>query len=399
MANEPVLPNGAAPLSPEPTPAAEPQPSLREIAEQSWDNIEADVSRETSEPSADAAGRLRDEHGRFTSSQPGEQPADDKTPAGPAPDQGQEAQSRPAPVPGSSSEAPQHWPAEDREMYAKLPVEAKAFLDRRYGEMERDYTAKTQANATAVQFAQSVAPVFNDPQVQQSMVAIDGTPISPVHAIREWAAMHLRAMDPDPRVRAGFLIDVAQRLQLDPAAVFGFNRQDDTPIPGITDADRQHPAFRHLTDQLRQQQAATEALRNNLQLMQANSARAREQEAVQTSRQGVDRFADEKDQAGNLVHPHFDTVLPQILELFTANPSRDLAEAYETAIWMSPQLRGTLVQQQRDSVTRQADTARAAQAARMNTRGRTSPVSKPDDANSPKGLRATIAAAADEVGL
>jgi hypothetical protein len=285
-------------------------------------------------------------------------------------------------------------------MFQALRPEAQAFLLRRHGEMERDYTAKTQANATAINFASTVAPVFNDPRVAQSMIAVDGSPITPAHAIREWAAMHVRAMDPDPRVRAGFLMDVAERLQLDPAAVFGFNRQgDEPPIPGLSEADRQHPAFRHLTDQIREQQAGIAALRGVLQTMHSASQQAASRHAVQVSRQGVDSFADEKDGSGNLVRPHFDLVLPQILELFKANPGRDLREAYETAIWMNPDLRGTLVARERESVTRQQDAARAAQAARMNTRGRTSPVSKPDGANAPKGLRATIEAAAEEVGL
>src|SRR5688572_17361777 len=42
-----------------------------------------------------------------------------------------------------AQEAPQHWPADKREMFAKLPSEAQRLLLDRHKEMEADYTRKT----------------------------------------------------------------------------------------------------------------------------------------------------------------------------------------------------------------------------------------------------------------
>jgi hypothetical protein len=125
-----------------------------------------------------------------------------------------------------------------------------------------------------------------------------------------------------------------------------------------------------------------------------------QQESLRVTRWGIDNFADEKDAQGNLLHPHFDAVLPQVIELYQANPNRDLREAYETAVWMNPQLRQTMIQSAQQTVEQKHSNQRAAAAARSNVRGRTSPVSKPGPQDGePQGLRAALAAAADEVGL
>jgi len=100
------------------------------------------------------------------------------------------------------------------------------------------------------------------------------------------------------------------------------------------------------------------------------------------------------------LHPHFDAVLPHIIELFKANPQRDLREAYETAVWMDSQTRSGLLQRERQSVAQQQSAQRAAQQVRSNTRGRTSPVAPPPRPEGQKrSLRETLEAAADQVGL
>jgi len=93
-------------------------------------------------------------------------------------------------------------------------------------------------------------------------------------------------------------------------------------------------------------------------------------------------------------------VLPHIIELFKANPQRDLREAYEQALWMDANVRGTLLQRERATVAQQQADQRAAQAVRSNTRGRTSPVTPPAPPTGQKrSLRETLEAAADAVGL
>lgn len=393
MANE-QTPNSNGSTPPENEPAEAPR-SLREVAEAAWNDIEATPDEGDDAP-AGQISRTRDNLGRF--SKPGEQssqdpaPQNDKTTAPPA-------QQQPSPAPtGSSSEAPQHWSAEDKATFAKLPKEGQDFLLKRHGEMERDYQSKVQANASAVQFTQAVAPVFEHPSVTAALVDYQtGGRVHPVDAIKQWAAFHVRAMSKDPNERAGLLKEMAQRLQLDPAAVFGQGNQS---VNGLSEEDLKDPAIRYFADHVGKTSKDLQALKDQLQDFGRQQNDRASQEALRVTQWGIDQFADEKDAAGGLLHPHFDAVLPQIIDLFAANPNRDLKEAYETAVWMNPQLRQTLIQQERQSVEQRQQNERAAKAARLNVRGRTSPVSKPaSDADAPKGLRAVIAAAADEVGL
>ena len=392
MANDPNS-NGATP------PATEPEapPSLRSIAEAAWNDIEATPEGGESpeiQPSGQE-GPTRDNLGRFAKA--GEQspqdpaPPLDKTTAPPA--------QPPSPAPqGSSSEAPAHWSAEDKATFQKLPKEGQDFLLKRHTEMERDYQSKVQANASAVQFTQAVAPVFEHPSVQGALVDYQtGGRVHPVDAIKQWAAFHVRAMSRDPNERAGLLRELAQRLQLDPAAVFG---QGNQLANGLSEEDMKDPAIRYFADHVGRTSKDLQALRDQLQDIGRQQSERASQEALRVTQWGIDQFADEKDAQGNLLHPHFDAVLPQVIELFQANPNRDLKEAYDAAVWMNPQLRQTLIDRERQSVEQKAANERAAKAARMNVRGRTSPVGKPaNEADAPKGLRAVIAAAADEVGL
>lgn len=383
--------------------------SLREVAEAAWQEIEDspdagaddDVSRET--PDTGQEQRTRDNLGRFVSpegqAKPGEQP--DKDPARPddpkiAPPVAMPED--PAAPKGDSSQPPQHWSQQDRETFAKLPKEGQEFLLRRHNEMERDYQGKVQANATAVQFTQAVAPVFEHQAVRAALVDYQsGAPVHPVDAIKQWASFHVRARSPDMNVRADLLKDLAQRMELNPAAVFG---QDTPPPPGLTEQDLADPAIKYFADTVGKTMQELNALRGDLQSIRNEGQTRQSEETLRAARWGIDQFAEEKDSQGNLRYPHFDAVLPQMVELFRANPQRELKEAYETAVWMNPAIRTSQIDREKQAITKKQENERAALAARGNLRGRTSPVSKPSsDDGKPKGLRATLQASADEVGL
>jgi hypothetical protein len=160
------------------------------------------------------------------------------------------------------------------------------------------------------------------------------------------------------------------------------------------------PAIRYFVDHVGKTQQEVQALRGQLQDFHRQQDERVSQEQLRVTQWGIDSFADEKNAQGQPLRPHFDRVLPQLIELYSANPQRDLREAYETAVWMDPELRKTLIQGERQSVEQRQSNARAAAAARSNVRGRTSSVVSPaNGGEEPKGLRNIIAAAADEVGL
>lgn len=391
-------PSGAEPAAGAPNGAAAPEPrkSIREIAEAAYDELSAEPSPE---PSGDPSGQPsqpRDSFGRYASkeAQPGEAAP---SPDGTQPREDQEPKPHPAPQPeGEAAQAPANWNAADRDLFAKQTPEARAFLLRRHSEMESDYQRRVQATRGAAEFVSALQPVFGDPVIAGSL---QQSGVSPLDAIVQWGGMHRRAMSPNVQDRVHLLFELAARMQIDPA-VFATGRTGPAgPSPQLSDDDLKDPAIRHFADHIGRTSTEVQALRAELQSMQRAQTERQTAEAVRITRSSIDAFAEEKGPDGKPLRPDFDQVLDTIIELYRANPQRDLREAYETARWMVPATRTALIAAERASVERKEADRRAAQAVKSNVRGITSPVSKPADDGKPKGLRAAIEGAADEIGF
>jgi hypothetical protein len=382
--------NSPSPSSTE-SPAEAPAPTLRETIEAAYDAPEG--------PDAGQDDRARDSYGRFVAKdrvEPGEAEAPQKAPSPEKPiiETAQKKPTEPAAATvASSTQPPEHWSAEDKATFAKMPPEGQSFLLKRHTEMEADYTRKSQAASGAVQFAQSLSPVFNDPVVMGSLKQ-EG--IDPAQAIHQWAAFHKRAISQDQRERISLLVDLSQRMGLDPARLFVSNQ---SPPPNLSKEDMNDPAIRYFADHAARTQSEVNALKQTLQQMQANEAKSRDQETLDATLQSIDQFADEKDAGGRPLRPHFNAVLPEIIELFRADPERDMQDAYERAIWSNKDIRSQLLAAQHAQQGSQANLDRAKAAARGNTRGITSPVAKPNAKVGNGTLRDLLEATADEVGL
>lgn len=397
--NPTTFSNGSPPTTPEP------RKSLREIAEASYDEVEAGVDAgadgspvDDSSQAVDDQGQTRDARGRFVSreGEPGEaEPAQESSPSPDQPIPGTPPPEQPHPAPeGSSSEAPANWSAEDRQLFAELPQKGRTFLLRRHSEMEGDYQRKVSAYGAAAQFAESLSPVFTDPVVAGSL---ERSGVSPQEAILQWGGFHRRAMDPNPAVRSALLGELAQRMGLNPAAA----SQPTPPLPpGVSPEDMKDPAIKFFADQISQALNGQAELRNELQTIRQQEQQTAQAQTLRVTRWGIDNFADEKGPDGRPLRPYFDRVLPQVIELFRADPNRDLNQAYQTAMWMNPEIRAEIQRAETARAAQATSNQRAAQAARLNTRGRTAPVSAPNGAGEgPKTLRETIEASADEVGF
>jgi uncharacterized protein (DUF2164 family) len=278
-------------------------------------------------------------------------------------------------------------------MFAKQTPEAQAFILRRHSEMERDHTQKTTAAAQAVDFVSALAPVYEDQAIASSLQQAG---VSFVDAIHQWASFHKRAMDPNPQVRFALLTELAQRMGVDPAAVA---QSRPGPAANLTEEQLKDPTIRFIADNIGKSNQRMQMVEQTIeQIRKEGEARQRE-EAQKVTKWGIDTFASEKDASGQPLRPHFDAVLPQIIELFKADPKRDLAEAYQTALWMNPQIRTVLVNAERTAIQQQASNERARQAVRSNLRGRSAAATAPADNCQPKSLRQTLEEAADEVGI
>jgi len=390
--------------------ASPPQPSLREIAEAAYDSLENDAAEAATEPSEPAGpaeplasdDRPRDKQGRWVAKsvdQPGE--AIERPPlVDPAPKQKVSEPSATEPDPAAqarSNQAPEHWSAEDKATFARLPQEGQAFLLKRHGEMEAEFTRKAQASAGAVQFTQSLAPVFTDRRIQTSL---QQSGMNPTQAIQEWAGFHVRAMSPNLQDRFNLLVDLTERMQLDPARIFvGLNK---SPLPeGLSEAELKDPAVKYFADLHGKTTSELNALRSQIQQRWEAENQARAQANEQHAKQNIDQWADEVGSDGQPLRPYFNTVLPIMLDLYKANPQRNMAEAYEAACWAHPDVRKLQLaaEYQRQQSRHDVEKARIAQ--RGNVRGLTSPAVKPPGANGPSrgSLRDTIEQSAEEVGF
>ena len=386
-------------------------PSLRDIAEAAYDDLETGaVEAEAEAPAEEAVAeeplasddRPRDKSGRWVSKSTEPQPGEAIEPLDPAPKKPIEVQKPPtdpavAQAP-RSNQAPEHWSAEDKATFAKLPQEGQSFLLKRHGEMEAEFTRKSQASAGAVQFTQALTPVFTDPQIQRSLQAAG---VHPVQAIHEWANWHRMGTSDNQQDKFKLLVDLTQRMGLDPARIFSALSNSPPPNPmGLSPEDLKDPAVKYIADHIGRSESKLQALEGQLQQREQAEARAREEWGFRSAKQGIDSFADEKGKDGRPLRPYFDAVLPIILDLYRANPQRNIAEAYDAACWAHPEVRKQLLAAEHYRAQSQNDIAKARLAQRGNTRGLTAPVARPNGADGPSkgGIRDAIERSADEVG-
>ena len=387
MSDQSERPDAAVP---EISPAEPAAPSLRDTIEQAYDDV-------VESPDAGQDGRPRDTNGRFVAKDRVETGEAERPKAPLSPDKLTTETQKPPTDPAAqarSNQAPEHWSAEDRADFDKLPPESKAFLLKRHTEMEADYTRKSQTASGAVQFTQALTPVFTDPDIQRSLQS-EG--VSPAEAIQQWAGFHKRAMSPDTRERINLLVDLSQRIGLDPAKLFVTTGNQ--PSPQLSDKDLADPAIRYFADHQSRTQSELQALKAELQQMRQAEVQQREAENLEQTRWGIDQFAAEKGPDGQPLRPHFDAVLEDIVELFKANPERDLHDAYLRAVRMNEDLYNQALAADRQKLLGQSSVDKARAAARGNTRGLTSPVAKPNAKTGNGKLRDMLEQAADEVGL
>jgi hypothetical protein len=375
---------------------ADTQPKgLREVAEAAWDEVVEQASEESTEEStqdeSEPSGQPRDERGRWIPKSP-EGVAAAPEPPSPSETTQEPEQPHPAPVtppPGEAAQAPANWSAEDRANFEKLPQEGKQFLLKRHSEMESDYQKRVQATAMSNQMLQAIAPVFNDFDISSSLNRLN---MNAIDAIHQWGAFYKRSINQDPRARIELLFEMADRMALDPAAVFGHlnSRSPETQL--FTKEELANPAVKRFADHLGQLNQRLSAQESALQQSRAAEETAR----VGASRAQIDAFANAKNADGTPAHPYFDAVLPIAMEHYKANPTWSIEQCYQAAI---EPLLGPMQQQAQASVAQAQNVARAQAAVRSNVRGNTAPVSRPAPPEGKRGLRQVMEEAAEEIGF
>lgn len=253
--------------------------------------------------------------------------------------------------PGTSSapEAPQHWSAADRSLFAKAPPEVQQRWIAREGELQRGYDAKFQEIAGFRREREQLDELLN-PYARD----LELRGVSRTQFLQSLVGGH-KFLQENPREA---LLWLAQAYGVDP--------QQLTQPQEVAD-----PRYTKITQELSE-------VRNQFQGWTQQQHQA--QHAEKLSR--VQTFAESKGEDGQPAHPFFDEVSSDILALMKATPGMDLQVAYNKAlrmndeVWEKVQAQKSLSTQAAKDRERKATVDKARRAAVGNEAGSTTGTAK-----------------------
>lgn len=258
--------------------------------------------------------------------------------------------------------APSSWKKEAQEIYLKAdrgetltPEEIKvltAEAERRESDFHKGVSEFKTHSERARAYDQAIAPY------QQHLQSLGVDAPTAISALMR-ADMTLR--NGDPATKAQYFQQLAREYGID--------------LGQIQNQPQMDPQTQYLMQQMHN-------LRQQQQMWQ-NQVQQQEQARVQSE---IAQFA-------TADKPHFDAVRNEMADLLESGKAKTLQEAYETAVWMRPDIRQSLIDQQKQDAQRKAAeqlTAQRAKTAAVSVKG-SSPSSA--GAQAPKGSLRDILAA------
>lgn len=380
MADGTQLENAAIPAERE---EAEAPRSVRDELVAAFNETTEPPEGETEKPAAatetkTAEQRARDEQGRYakqaekteTAGQPAKPLAatERKT-------EGAAAVSATVATP-SVIEPPAHWSEADKAKFREVPESSRGWIMERHRAMEGDYTRKMQGLSN---FTREYAPV--EELFKPYMADLQKNGHTKASLIQAWAAAELK-LNQDP---LGGIMSIARSYGVTPEQ--------------LAQAVQQNP-------NLGQQQSVIDPRLTQMQQRLEHFERAVQQQQIQTTRSGIDQFAEMKNADGSLLHPHFDEVVDDMARLAQVERSAgrvpDMKRLYETAVWANDGTRSKLLsaretaaqkQQAEAAKTKSASARRAGSSVTGAPNGPAGQASKTE----PKSVREALLAAHDEV--
>ena len=321
---------------------------IRTALESAYDEPAETAEVQTPEPVAEAGDRPRDEGGRFA-------PKAAETPVEPTPE--------PAPViEAPVRKPPSSWKPEAQTAWTKadkgepLTAEEVRLLALEAERREGDFHKGVQEFKTHSERARAYDNVITPYRDYLQTLGVDAP--TAINALLN-ADKTLRTGD--PATKAAYFQRLAQEYGIDLGQV-----QQQAPVD---------PQTQYLMQQMQSLRQQQEMWQNSIQ--QQERAKA-EQEIADFS-------------AGK---PHLDAVRGDMADLLQSGKAKKLNDAYDMAVWMRPDIRQTLIEQQRADAQRKA--AEQAQAQRARSAAVSVKGSSPSSggASAPSGsLRDQLAAA------
>lgn len=248
----------------------------------------------------------------------------------------------------ATSEPPPTWKAEDKETFKALPPEAQQFLLRRHGEMEADYTRKTQQHAAFVRdydpIRQHFAPF--EPQIRQAG-------LTPLKLIEGWS--HAEQALQDPQRAVPLLVDVVGRYGIDKSKLAqalgltgaGGSGGAGTEAPPPV-ANSQQPIV--LPPEVQQELKVLRQGHEQVTQFLTTQQQQQQREAENRVMSMIEAFKGAKDPSGNLLHPHYDELEADMSDLWkiavAAGQQPTLEDVYDKAVWANTSTRQKLLDAQ-----------------------------------------------------
>ena len=253
--------------------------------------------------------------------------------------------------------APKHWPKEEQEIFNAWDANVQHQVMDRYKAMEGDYTKKTQALSKYKKRNEALDEIYGPFRDDFQRAGMDE-----VAATRQLLAAH-KYLREDPQQALKWL---AQSYGVDLKAV-----NDDTAI----EDEYADPQMKAMQQQIAQLQGTITNLQQQAQNMQKQEVQAM-----------IDNFQTAKDADGNLKHPHFDVVQNQMSGLISSGVAKDIASAYEMAVYANPETRAKVLEEKVKNETKQEVKAEAVQKAKKQQRVNVKGSGTPSNSAVPSGM-------------
>jgi hypothetical protein len=259
--------------------------------------------------------------------------------------------------PEEKVERPSTWKKDYWEKYDKLDPDLRKYILQRENEYKAGLSTYNGEVKSAQTLKQAIEPFM--PELQRHN-------IDPAQWIRNLGNAHQTLALGSPQAKAQMFMKLAQDYGVD-LRQLGSPQQVD-------------PQLQYITQNLQGLQQQWEQFQTQQQLA--------EQQAIS---QTIEEFKADAEQ-----HPHFDAVRETMAGLLQSGMAQNLQEAYDKAVYMSPEVREQVLaaQQQREQASRleqQASLARQARAKAVSPRSVTP--GAPKDTGAKKGLRDSLAEA------
>lgn len=219
---------------------------------------------------------------------------------------------------------PEDWPSKDREAFESLPAESKEFLLRRSKEIQADYTRKTQE---AAELKKQYEPL--NQVVSQFKPFAEQQGMNEHQLVNAWANAQKMLINGQGRDLLMYLADQYK---------INLGEQPETEQNSEISELRQH--ISKLESQLGQ----------TVQTVQSSHSAAMEER--------LNEFANQKDDKGELLHPHFDDVMEDMVYLAKvekqAGKTPNVKDLYDRAVWMNPTVREQKLASQREAEAEKA---------------------------------------------